>query len=273
LGLSPNDASYLPETESVDKREFVKLAPRYYALAILQHLRNRGAPASESSIQEGFKEEGDEGNSFYYVDNEVLFDQALQFIVDAALITVIRDPFGPLIIRAVDNFYDKMDEILAHGPPPFQNYGMVPDREEWLRNALLRVNRAYEEFGIKSTDFDEKEPDEWEPLPLERGSNKLEDVVNRLDETIETLRSDNGYSVTAPEEKSYVLDGLSNLRRKLSDTTTVSYGYVKKYGMEPLRLLINRFGPAAIGVAAMAAREAIISWLKELGVRLLDSIF
>jgi hypothetical protein len=38
----------IPEIEAMEKREFVWLAPKYYALAIVHHLINQGGPASES---------------------------------------------------------------------------------------------------------------------------------------------------------------------------------------------------------------------------------
>jgi hypothetical protein len=48
--------------------------------------------------------------------------------------------------------------------------------------------------------------------------------------------------------------------------------YLKEFAFKPLGLLINRFGPAAIGTTAVLARDSLFSWLKSKGVGFLDDL-
>lgn len=257
----------------MDKREYVKLAPHYYMMAIVQHVINQGAPSSQSSIERAYTVEDEGGDDFPYLPNETLFEAGLKLGLEHGLVRLIRDPFGPVVITAEEDIFAKWEKLKETGAVPFKNYGLAPDKRQWLQSALISVNNTYRTLGMEPVDFEDTLEDEWEPLPLDRDNEKTKEVTARLDDTIEQVRADNGYSATAPEERAFVLDGLSNLRRKLTEASSISYGYIKKYGLEPLRILIVRFGDAAIGIGAIAAREAIISWLKDLGVRLLEMMF
>jgi hypothetical protein len=257
----------------MDKREFVRLAPQYYAMAIVRDVVNRGSPASQSSIEKEYTVEDEDGDDYPHLSSDVLFEAGLKVAIEQELVRIIRDPFGPVVIVAHEEIYENWKKLQESGDLPFRNYGLAPDKREWLQSALVTVNNTYRTLGMESTDFEEKAGDEWEPLPLDRNNEKVKEVLQRVDETIEQVRADNGYAVSAPEERAYVLDGLTTFRHKLDEATSISYGYIKKYGLEPLRTLSVRFGKAAIGIGAAAAKEAIIFWLKELGVKLLEMMF
>jgi hypothetical protein len=73
-----------------------------------------------------------------------------------------------------------------------------------------------------------------------------------------------------PEERDYVLDRLSTLSKKLKEASSTSFAFVKRNGFEPLSILLKRFGPAAIGLVATAAKEALREWLRQKGITFLD---
>jgi hypothetical protein len=115
--------------------------------------------------------------------------------------------------------------------------------------------------------------DEWEPLPLERDDPLLQKTVDAVDDTIEKVRSDNGYASNRPEEREYVLDGLSAFSKRLKEAASISLGYLKRYAVGPLRTLLTRFKDNAVGLAASVAKEALREWLRKKGISFLDDLF
>jgi histone H3/H4 len=70
-----------------------------------------------------------------------------------------------------------------------------------------------------------------------------------------------------------VLDSISTLARKLKEAETISLAYLREFAFAPIARLLRRFGPAAIGLAAAAAKEALKDWLKKKGIVLFDDLF
>lgn len=123
--------------------------------------------------------------------------------------------------------------------------------------------------GIQATDFDQ--PDrEWEPIPLDLSEPELKVAIQAVDEVIELVRADNGYAATIPEERAFVLDGLSVLSTRLKTSETVSVPFIQTYGVDPFMKLVRRFGGTAIELLVAAAREALKEWLKKKGIGFLD---
>jgi hypothetical protein len=62
-----------------------------------------------------------------------------------------------------------------------------------------------------------------------------------------------------------VLDGLSSLNKRLKEASSISLGYIKKFGIDPLGIVWRRFKDNALGAAAWIAKEAIKDWLSKRG--------
>jgi hypothetical protein len=96
--------------------------------------------------------------------------------------------------------------------------------------------------------------------------------MSALDKVVDELRGDNGYAATNPEEKAYVQDKLLAVTKRLKDASQISGMYLSEFAFKPLAIIIKRFGGAALGVAAAAAKEALASWLKSKGISFLDGL-
>jgi hypothetical protein len=261
----------------VDKARYVQIAPAYYALAIAHFLgRNYARPASESDIVNFYTVRDDDdpdGNSF--LCHRSLLAAGLRFLVENSLMDTIKDDFGPTLYRQSSLYDNRLRELKKDERLPFYKLGLIDEPLSWIYAALASVNSNYELLDISTEDF-KNPPDadaDWAPIPLDRDDTNLKGAIAAIDETIEQVRADNGYNANVPEERAYVLDSLSTLSKRLKEAATVSYPYIERYGIEPLKLLIRRFSGAAIGIAAEASRDAVVTWLKNLGLKFLESFW
>ena len=101
---------------------------------------------------------------------------------------------------------------------------------------------------------------------------KLEKATEELDKTIAAVEADNGYNATLPEERTYVVENFKEAASRLKKDDTISYAYLKRKVIDVLDVVIGRFGKAAVGLTAQAARAAIFEWLKEIGEKVLHWI-
>lgn len=260
----------------MDKSRFVEVSPFYYALAIITHMqRNWGGPVSRSSLVRAFthaSETGDPEEYYCLLEKELLLDKAISWLVEQEMIAVIPDEFGPPIYQQTASFDPHWAELKRDERLPFGRYALSPDGEDWVRAALVSVNREFDKHLIMLGDFDQQRS-EWEPIPLDRVDPQLNAAIDAIDEAIEMVRSDNGYSATLPEERTFVLDSLANASQTLKEANSTSWPYVRTYALEPLGRLIRRFGAAAIGIAATVARDSLLTWLKAAGVKIIDWVF
>jgi hypothetical protein len=283
----------------MDKAEFIKSAPMYYALAIavaFMSVSNDGY-LSEQSIKNEYSAEDGDGDHFNYLATDPLFIEGIAILAKSQIIEIVPDRFGPPLFKRDAAFDDNFIKLCQDTSSPFFKYSRLGRGGRlWLSGALLSVNHAYLSLGIKPGDFKdpllqlealfldnldetqeqiplESSDQDWEPLPLDRTDEKLQAAIERLDETVEQLRSDNGYAATHPEEKSYVLDKLQAVTRRLKEDTQISVKYLKDYAFEPLGILIKSFGKAAIGIFAEGAKTALIEWLKREGINILEKFF
>jgi hypothetical protein len=244
----------------MDKDDFVRLAPSYYALAIAQAVSG-GSAQTPSSLEEAYSEKDQYEDEYSLLGVGVLLDLGIEEAARLRLIKIENDPFGPPIITQADDYWDAMEAACENEQGPFSRYRAAGDAKgTWLRSALASVNSQYARLGLKPEDF-ERKSDEWEPIPLDRSEPVLVEAIEKLDETIEQLRADNGYAIENPEQKAFVLDKLRTVQRRLKEDATISYWYLKEFALKPLQILVARFGKAAIGLAAGAAKEAFRQWL------------
>jgi hypothetical protein len=258
----------------IDKARFIEIAPMYYALAICSLLKSDVNSVSKFVVFEEFShvpEDSLNDEEENYLQQSVLFNEAEKWLVKKHLVDVVEDDFGPTFYRKTLNYTDKWIELLTAPNSIFAKYATAADGDDWLTSALERVNVAFEKLEITEADFaDENKDAEWEPLPLHREEPELQTAIEAIDDTINLVRGDNGYAASVPEERKYILTVLSEASRRLHQEAEISVAWAKMSLFEPLQRLVNRFGPAAIGVAATVAMEAIKEWLKKKGINFLD---
>ena len=133
----------------------------------------------------------------------------------------------------------------------------------WLQRALRSVDNAYEQLQITELDFDPDEMEiQWEPIPLDRSDGTLDRAIEAVGNVIEAIEQDNGYAANAGGEREYVLSNLKAFQRAVSEQAEIYWMQIKTFALTPLGKVITRFGSAAVGIAATAARDSILEWLK-----------
>jgi hypothetical protein len=257
----------------MDKARFLEVAHYYYALGIATQLRTKQKDAvADVTLMYGLQSRNRDGSSGALLKNRPLFDKAIAFLAAEGIIEVIYDDFAPPLLRASPKFQTEFDRLTHADAPPFSVYMLAPDKTAWLTNALVNLEAA--RIGLRIADEDYEEPDrDWEPLPLDRDESTLITAIAAVDDVIEHIRGDNGYAENLPEERAFILDGLTILAARLKGSGTVSAPFIRTYGIEPLMKLARRFGTAAIGVVAVAAAEAIQAWVRQKVGGALDWLF
>jgi hypothetical protein len=243
----------------MERDRLIELAPQYYTIAICAYFE-RNDVASSNTIW-----------ATTNARNSPVFWRALELLVERKMLTAVKDDFGPTIYQRTASFAKDWDELQKQPDTAYSRYALDPLGGQWINTAMEAVNKALEEHKIKAEDL--TKPDaEWEPLPLDRQSPKLEKATKQLDETIAVVESDNGYAATLPEERAYVVENLKEASERLKTQNEISYAYLKRRVIDVLDILIRKYGKAAMGVTAQAARAAIFDWLKELGEKALHWI-
>jgi hypothetical protein len=164
--------------------------------------------------------------------------------------------------RASETFEHWLSDSASKKFPLFDKFREIGSDSDWLRAALRKLNKVYGELGITDNDFAVEAEDQWEPIPLDRSDPLLEAATEKLDVAIEAIESDNGYAIHHPGERDHVLAQLKIFADAVKTRTQVYWPQVKTYAIDPLTRVVKRFGDAAVGVAAFAARQAIVDWLK-----------
>lgn len=256
----------------MDKKRFVEVAPYYYAIAICTYLTLKRNIADKSEIEHHFTFTDPEDDPFCLLQKEIIFDRAIEWLSSQGMIEVIADDFGPTAFVMKNNLKEKWDKLADAPGTPFYNHAIMRDSDNWLREALFKLNEKFDELQISDDDFQISD-DEWQPLPLEKNSRELQEAIVALDNVVQQVRADNGYSVAQPEERDYVINTLSDATKTLRERDTTSIQYLRKFVVDPLQILIQRFKGAAIAIAATAARDTVIEFLKQYGVKLLEHLF
>jgi hypothetical protein len=246
----------------MERSRLIEIAPSYYEIAICNFFDDgRNEVASANTVW------GTTG-----VKNTAVFWHVLGILVAKKMLNVILDDFGPPIYTRGDRFNSEWEALKKQEGTPYYKFGLDPQRASWIASAIEAVNKALQEQKIKPDDF--KNPNaEWEPLPVERSDANLQKVTLQLDKTVAAVDADNGYNATLPEEKAFVVESLKEASDKLKGKVdSVTYGYVKRKIIDVLDILIQRFGKAAVGLAAQAAKAAVFDWLKGIGGKVLHWI-
>jgi hypothetical protein len=265
----------------MDKTEFIKQAPMYYALAIAVRLavREDDEYVFEGELKAEYTDDPQTGTLLW---EQSLFNEGISTLAEHRMIDTLPDRFGPELFKKAASFSEQFTTMSQDRSSPFFRYALVAEnsRHHWLESALISVNMSYRKLGITPQDFETPEQEqeqipfesseqEWEPIPLDRTDEKLQAAIVALDETVEQLRSDNGYAATYPEERKFVLTKLQTITKSLKEDAEISWMYVKDFALEPLGMLIKRYGLALLGGLAEVAKTAVKEWIKSK----LDNLF
>jgi hypothetical protein len=241
----------------MEKGEFIEKAPLYYALGIAVTLGDAKGNAKTVVELDNIL-----STSRTYLDKEPLINQATKFLYENQALEIVPDDFGPTLYKASGTLAGWIENVAPDKFPLFRKYRDSGSRS-WLRSALSAVNSQYDELEVMSDDFADNVIEvKWEPIPLDRADKQLQTATKAVDSAIQAIESDNGYAVNVPRERDYVLSNLKTIQNALKEKTQIYWIELKTFGIDPLTKVIKRFGPAAVGIAALAARKALFEWLK-----------
>lgn len=256
----------------MDKSDFISIAPAYYAAAIAGRIRNFDDKEMTIDELEEYFIQYELGEC---LTNQTLIDEALTRLSAMGMVEVMADHFGPTHFIKGNHFEEMWEVLIADRASPFYKYSRLTSPNHWIIKAIRRANEVALELGISETDFaptkiDSLSENNWEPIPLSQEDQGLKSAITSLDKLIAEVRDSNGYAVSNPEERSYVLDGLQATSRTLKEAAATSLPYLKAYAFEPIAVVIKRFGKAAISVSASAAKEALTEFIKQHSTKLFE---
>jgi hypothetical protein len=248
----------------MEKAEFVRKAPGYYVAGIAYALEGVPFPFTREKLNERVENT---------LGSDILFDVAIRTLSRLGVIEIQTDTFAPTLYRAGEKFDDWWHSNAAAEQFPLigRLQSLFPDdRAGFLRDALHAVNQAAWQISAKPEDFETGPPDEWEPIPIDRQNPAFQEVQRTLEIAVREVESNNGYASSAPEERNYVVVQLTRLREALKTEAQVQWMVIKTFGIDPLAIVAKRFGKAAVGMAALAASQALQEWLKKVATKAIE---
>jgi hypothetical protein len=131
---------------------------------------------------------------------------------------------------------------------------------EGATSLISRAARAWEEHrdpSVLQHQLDAPLLDvDWEPLKIERDSAPYRDALEAVSQAVETIRGDNGYAHSQPEQRNSVLStvetGLQLLKERILTRTQFT-----ELLFRPLTFLAKKFAETAMGEVAKIAVSAL----------------
>jgi hypothetical protein len=138
----------------MDKAEFVREAPVFYALAIAVALSKGGDVISKNEIRQQFSamldDNDPDGGTFTFLDFELLWESGIAWLRERGMVEVKKLAFGPAVYSRGAKFSERwQDYVSTNDGSVFGTYGQIRDNDAWLRSALDEVMR--EEARLKPT--------------------------------------------------------------------------------------------------------------------------
>jgi hypothetical protein len=247
----------------MDKAEFVARAPVYYALAISVALERSTGPMPEFKIRGKFPHVDDshpiDQDQGSLIERWMIWERAVAWLLARNMIKVKNDPFGPPLFSQGPDFAEQWNKLIQDDDLPFSTYEAAGKSDDWLIPALYSLENHFINLEMKAEDFDNPDA-EWAPIKIDAEDPTVKKAVSSLENIIEEVRSDNGYSAAYPQERDYVLEGLQGTLDKFR-SSSVSAGYVR-IAIERLGTLNRRFVGTLKDVAIAAAKGALIEFAK-----------
>ncbi|MBG20562.1 MAG: hypothetical protein CML31_11520 [Rhizobiales bacterium] len=193
-----------------------------------------------------------------YLGSEILFEKAVNFLVECGSIVRIEDDFGPTVFEFGDVSLYQLAEEARNSPfAKADKYGL-----SWLESALKEVNRKQSQGALDpshTATIKDQLDEEWAPLEIER-DEVLNEAIAASEEALSTIESDNGYSANEPEERDAIVHSAKGTLEALKSGTP-SRAQVVSGLLQPFKYLAKKFADTSIGVAAKIAVEALLKWL------------
>lgn len=253
----------------MEKKEFLEVAPRYYALAVVNRFERDFSTTTRSQIVEDFSIRGDSSDPeerIALLGNSKLLDKALDILQEERLIEVEPDHFGPPLVIPKDEFSHNWDSlVIANAIYSRYNRVNYTEKLQWLHTALLNLLKEEVRLHIQYSDFEPSNDEEWRPIPVEH-SPETEALITAIDDATEKIRTDNGYSATRPEEVKFVVDSLKTFNTRLKEYATLSLPYIRQYAIDPLWKAAKVLGRNVAGIAVEAAKARLKDWLMKAGI-------
>jgi hypothetical protein len=202
----------------MDKGDFVEKAPQYYAfmLVLLFVEKGKGARTIAQLDTEV------EPSSYRYFAKPPVLEQALRFLLNAKVIELIADDFGPPLFRSTATLTNWWAGTAPEQYLLARKLKQMANPKNWLQVAIRSVNEHYDKLKIVPADFESSSIEvQWEPIPLDRSDESLQAATKALDATIEAVEADNGYAVNVPGEGEYVLSNLKTVSKALKEQTQI----------------------------------------------------
>lgn len=247
----------------MEKSDYVERAPLYYALGITTALLRTGR--GYSSLRQ--LSEAIDPSQVALFERTLLAEAATRILEKAGVIHVMEDDFGPTLYTATE----ALPTWIERAPyAPFTKFQASGESVAWVVEAIETVNFAYNRHNLAPGDFEGTDEEaQWEPLPLDRSDPLLISAHEALETSIGQIEADNGYAVHAAGERSYVLSSLKAVQKTLREEAQITAMHVKTFALEPLGRVATRFGQAAVGIGAAAARAALTDWLKSILIKMI----
>lgn len=233
----------------------------YYALAIAVALQRSSGAISDFKIKATFLDEIDEsGDQGSLIERWMIWDRAVAWLLARNMMKIKHDPFGPPVFTRSADFTKQWNELVKDEELPFSTYDAAGQSDDWLIPALHSLDNHFVNMGIKAEDFENPDA-EWAPIEVDSDDPDVKKAVSSLEQIIEEVRSDNGYSATLPQERDFVLQGLQGTLDKFK-SSSVSAGYVR-IAIERLGMLARRFAGTIKETAIAGAKVALTEFAKK----------
>lgn len=254
----------------------MRVAPKIYAMAIIDHLANRSSEALIQDIASSYTLQMDGYDErVELLDSGPIIDAALTLLRDSGTVDVSKTYLLPKAVKLKKDIGDIFEHLnfIFDDDEVIQDYLKFRGRGVWIITALENVAKEYIMLKIEDRDFDTQViAEEWSPIPLDRSEPLQVDLETKLAEVVEQIRSSNGIAETEPGLHQFVLSKLRSALETIKTSRSVTKAYIKAFMVQPLVLLVKRYGSSAVGAAADLAKTALKEWLKKKGISFLDGL-
>jgi hypothetical protein len=154
------------------------------------------------------------------------------------------------------------------GVAPPSRYEVEVEAYKLSKQGVGRVERLHDnvfdalssEIQIGSEIPKESTADKWEPLPIDRESPEVKDVIAASENALKEIEQSNGYADEHSQERNGVVENikgtLSALKKGMPSRQAIISGL-----LAPLKFIAEKFSSATMGEAAKIAVAAITKWL------------
>lgn len=171
--------------------------------------------------------------------------------------------------RAIDNLLER--ELIEIVDPADGTYALLAEGilyvEKQMHEPMSCIN-LYEADKAKDARItplppENDEPDEWEPLPVDRETTEYNEAIAALSEAIDVIAGNNGYAETEPVERNHIVESLKQGQKIITDLCP-SRAQVQAMVIQHLSYLARKFAESTLGEVAKAAAIKIVAWLASL---------